>query len=324
MRDQSAYYLLGYNSKRAPSDGKFHEIKVKVARPGVEVRHRKGYVAFTKEDLTRAMTPSRPDRPKDVDAALASVVTPPRGDYIRSWLGMSRGNNGKTKLTFVWEPVRRREHEEPAQDHADRHRPRRRALLPREEPVRGTGNTMSEGMISVDGPAPAAAAGMRRPQVVTFEVPPGRVQMKVTVEDASSMTLDSDARELNVPDLAAPGRGPEHASRVPGANRPRGAGAREGRQRGADHRREFRRTERLVIRFEAYGPGTDVPTVTARLLNRSGDAMQDLPVPIPPASGQVQVDLPLASLAPGEYLVELKAKGSAGEAKQLVAFRVTS
>ena len=65
---------------------------------------------------------------------------------------------------------------------------------------------MSEGMISVDGPAPAPpAAGVRRPQVVTFEVPPGRVQMKVTVEDASSITLDSDARELMVPDLTAPG-----------------------------------------------------------------------------------------------------------------------
>ena len=42
VRDQSAYYLLGYNSKKAPSDGRFHEIKVKVTRPGVEVRHRKG------------------------------------------------------------------------------------------------------------------------------------------------------------------------------------------------------------------------------------------------------------------------------------------
>jgi hypothetical protein len=52
--------------------------------------------------------------------------------------------------------------------------------------------------------------------------------------------------------------------------------------------------------------------------------MQDLPVPIPPSSGQVQLDVPLSSLAPGDYLVELKAKGSAGEAKQLVAFRVTS
>ncbi len=91
VRDQSAYYLIGYNSKRAPSDGKFHEIKVKVTRPGVEVRHRKGYLAFTKEDLTRAMTPSKPDRPKDVDTPLASVrhaaarrLHPRRGSACRA------------------------------------------------------------------------------------------------------------------------------------------------------------------------------------------------------------------------------------------------
>jgi hypothetical protein len=88
--------------------------------------------------------------------------------------------------------------------------------------------------------------------------------------------------------------------------------------------REFRRTERLVIRSTAYGPGTDIPAVSAKLLNRAGDSMQDLPVAPPPASGQVQLDVPLSSLAPGEYLIELKAKGTAGEAKQLVAFRVTS
>ena len=47
VRDTSAYYLLGYNSIAAPTDGKFHEIKVRVRRPGVQVRARKGYWALT-------------------------------------------------------------------------------------------------------------------------------------------------------------------------------------------------------------------------------------------------------------------------------------
>ncbi len=105
VRDQSAYYLLGYNSARSLGDGKFHEIKVKVNRPGVEVRARKGYVAFSQEDLKNAMAPPKPDRPKDVDSALASITSQRRGEYIRSWMGMSRGNNGKTKITYVWEPA---------------------------------------------------------------------------------------------------------------------------------------------------------------------------------------------------------------------------
>jgi VWFA-related protein len=35
VRDSSYYYLVGYNSSQAPQDGKFHEIKVRVKRPGV-------------------------------------------------------------------------------------------------------------------------------------------------------------------------------------------------------------------------------------------------------------------------------------------------
>jgi VWFA-related protein len=325
VRDQSAYYLLGYNSKKAPSDGKFHQIKVKVARPGVDVRHRQGYVAFSQEDLTRALTPTRPDRPKDVDAALASVVSPARNDYIRSWLGMSRGNNGKTRLTFVWEPVPGTSHEEPAKITLTAIGPNGAPYFRGKSPSAGTGSSMSEGMVSVDGPASIpTTAGIKKAQVVTFEVPPGKVQMKVTVEDASSMTLDSDARELTVPDLAAPDVGLSTPAVFRARTGPEAQALAKDANAVPTIAREFRRTERLVIRSTAYGPGTDIPAVSAKLLNRAGDSMQDLPVAPPPASGQVQLDVPLSSLAPGEYLIELKAKGTAGEAKQLVAFRVTS
>ena len=43
MRDSSAYYLLGYNSTRSPTDGKFHEIEVLVRREGTQIRHRLGF-----------------------------------------------------------------------------------------------------------------------------------------------------------------------------------------------------------------------------------------------------------------------------------------
>ncbi len=46
IRDASAYYLVGYTTQ-APSDGKFHEIKVRVKRPGVQVRSRRGFWAYT-------------------------------------------------------------------------------------------------------------------------------------------------------------------------------------------------------------------------------------------------------------------------------------
>ena len=49
VRDSSAYYLLGYNSTQSRSDGKFHPIKVRVRRPGVQVRARKGCLLYTSD-----------------------------------------------------------------------------------------------------------------------------------------------------------------------------------------------------------------------------------------------------------------------------------
>ena len=39
VTDSSAYYLIGYSSTQAPQDGKFHEIKVRVKRPGSRCVH---------------------------------------------------------------------------------------------------------------------------------------------------------------------------------------------------------------------------------------------------------------------------------------------
>src|SRR5437660_1113945 len=105
-RDQSAYYLIGYSSSLAPSDGKFHEIKVRVKRPGVQVRARKGYWALNQEQTARALAPPKLAVPKPVEAAIAAAVArPSRATVVRTWIGTARGENGKTRVTFVWEPL---------------------------------------------------------------------------------------------------------------------------------------------------------------------------------------------------------------------------
>jgi hypothetical protein len=45
--DSRVSYVLGYYSSR--NDNKFHDLDVKVARPGVDVRYRKGYIALAPE-----------------------------------------------------------------------------------------------------------------------------------------------------------------------------------------------------------------------------------------------------------------------------------
>ena len=108
IRDSSGYYLLGYNSTQAPTDGKFHEIKVKVTRRGLDVRARKGYWALTAADAARAAAPPKPEAPPAVSAALNSIAEPERGRPARFWIGTARGQNGMTRVTFSWEPIPRR------------------------------------------------------------------------------------------------------------------------------------------------------------------------------------------------------------------------
>lgn len=69
VADNSQYYLLGYYSTNEKRDGRFHRIEVKVTRPGLTVRSRKGYVA------TRTSTPKDDGRTApELKAALASPL----------------------------------------------------------------------------------------------------------------------------------------------------------------------------------------------------------------------------------------------------------
>ena len=105
IRDSSGYYLLGYTSSAAPTDGKFHTIDVHVKRPGVEVRARKGYWAYTAEDAARATSAPAAGPPPEISKALSGLATPATGHAARFWIGTDRGDANGARVTFAWEPV---------------------------------------------------------------------------------------------------------------------------------------------------------------------------------------------------------------------------
>ena len=150
------------------------------------------------------------------------------------------------------------------------------------------------------------------------------MKVRVTVVSASGDALDVEERDVAVPDLTAV----QVALSTPAVYR--AANAREYQALVASPApvptagRDFRRTERLLVRFDAYAPGSEVPAVTARVLNRAGGRMADLEVRPPEAPAAFyQLDLPLAGFAAGDYLIEVKAKGAGGEATELVPLRIT-
>jgi hypothetical protein len=87
--------------------------------------------------------------------------------------------------------------------------------------------------------------------------------------------------------------------------------------------REFSRIEHLLVRVPTYGPGGTTPALSVHLLNRAGAPMNELKAEPAPKPGDQQIDLPLAGLPPGEYVLEIKAGEQGGDATELVAFRVT-
>ena len=326
ISDVSAYYLVGYNSTQNPSDGKFHEIKVRVKRPGVQVRARKGYWALTHEEMALSTAAPKPAAPAGVTAALANMATnaaSSRSHSIRTWLGTSRGDNGKTRVTFVWEPMPRAPGS-PALP--DSQTPARVAVTA----VGSEGNPYFRGRVpdvalasTSSASATSAGTSARGPQRVVFDAPPGNMQLRLSVEGASAGVIDSEVREVVVPDLTRT----QTTLSTPVVYRARTP--RELQQMKADPQavpatlREFSRTDRIFVRVAAYGAGG--PKLQAHLLNRGGQPMQELPVTAPAdGSSDSIVDLPVAGIAPGEYVLELKATGEGGEAKELVGFRVTS
>jgi VWFA-related protein len=324
LRDSSAYYLLGYNSP-APADGKFHEIRVRVKRPGTQVRARKGYWAPTAEDRAKALAPAKPGPPPAVSNALSAIVEPVRGRVIRTWIGTSRGENGRTRVTFVWEPIS----PAPGSDSQPSARPARVSLVASAE----NGQSYFRGRVpdvavASNNPAPGQLTSGPQasgPSRVVFDAAPGKLQLRMSVEGSQSQVLDTDVRTIDVPDLTVPQVTLTSAAVYSART------ARDFRTLTGDPDavptpdREFSRTERLLIRFDAYGPGYTVPAVTARLLNRAGQPMTDLAVmPDEKYPQEHSIDLPLANLAAGEYLIEIKAKSEAGEASQMIAIKVTS
>ncbi|MEC8952637.1 MAG: VWA domain-containing protein [Acidobacteriota bacterium] len=313
VRDASTYYLLGYNSREMPADGEFHRIEVRVPGRDVEVRARPGFWALSPEDLSRLEdSGSSPEPPSEVDTALALLTARRNQRFVQTWIGMTRGDDGLTQVRFVWRPAPR----VPGQR--------------RDEPVQvGLSASGDGGTVFFQGEVPSSPSvltdgGMAEPEQLVFEAEPGPLRLDLSVLGVSEQVIDDHVMTLVVPDFTATDLSLGSVMVFRAQN------AFEMRQLRADPDpipeagREFRRTDRLLVRVEAYSQGSSEPKVAAKLLNRGGQSMADLPVqPSPVAASTYVLDLPLSSLAPGEYLIELTAIVGDETDQQLLAMRVT-
>jgi hypothetical protein len=277
-----------------------------VKRPNTSLRARSGYFAPSPDDTLRASLLAQLNEPKPV---IPLEPAPHVSPLIRAWFGTARGAGGKTRVTFVWEPVPRQTGER------IRHVPARVSLTA----LAPDNSVLFQGLVNPTAPG-LIAEPVGTPAKVVFDMTPGRLRIRMSIEDLGQTVIDSDVRSISIRDMKG-------GVMIGSPEVLRARNAREFRTLDTEMAvpaasREFSRMERLLVRFRTYGPSDAPLKVSARLLSRMGP-MRELPVT--QADTDVNtVDVPLAGLAVGEYLIEVSASGSAGEAKDVVDFRVTS
>ena len=302
--DAGMYYLLGYTSS-APADGKFHEIKVRIRRNGVNVRARSGYWALSAESLKRMETPARWTG-SAVMEALGSLATSGGPGYTRTWVGFARGGDGRGDVTVAWEPGAATPGES-----------RERVTAVSLEAVDAKGGSVFSGRSAVQASESGARVSPDGAGKLVFAAPAGRLRVNVSFEGADGRVLGTETRSIDVPGFAASGP----AFSTPQVFRTRTARdfnlVSSSSSAVPSAGREFLRTDRLLIRFDSYRPDAEP---RAALLNRQGDQMFEVPVTRATAGATHQLDLLLGRVPAGDYLIELRPPGS--DERELIAVRV--
>jgi VWFA-related protein len=300
--DLSSYYLLGYYSNNATLDGKFHTIKVRVKRPGVDVRARKGYRSPTAEEVASARTAAAAPAPPAaaaVGTAMASLSRL-RPDTRFSMNAVPIRSAGEKGISTVW--------------------------IAGELPSGAANNPWAQGgTVTLDLKAGTAvtsaqvklAAGERTfaiPVKLSQPVESGALDVRATIAgNGPDSEPFSDILRL---DLASSIGQPMLFRRgLSTGNRLLPAGS-----------FQFSRTERLRLEFAA---ASDAKPATARLVDRSG-APLNVPVTVgertdsQTAQRWVTADITLAPLSAGDYAVELTRESSGTQQKTITAIRIVA
>ena len=186
--DNSTYYVLGYHPAEMKQDGKFHDITVKVKRPGVQVRARKGYYA-AKASAKAAPVPVDPtitlvNSPMAMTGlglrlATATMKGDGPNDRVQMTIELAgpdlaaNAPDGKVDLTYV--------------------------VIDGSAKVKASGRKSIDLSLKPETRNAIAEAGLRL--VTDLQVPPGKYQLRLAANAPASGRSGSVFTNLEVPDF---------------------------------------------------------------------------------------------------------------------------
>ena len=154
-----------------------------------------------------------------------------------------------------------------------------------------------------------------------FSVTPGSLQLTIAFHNSAGEVVDGEIRKLVVPDPA----GTPLGLTTPAVFRARAPlewrALRAAAAPVPTALRDFARTDRLLIRVDAFGAAAGVAQATARLVNRRGIDGAPIPVGVR-GDGRFEIDLPLTNIAAGEWLLAIDAAAGEDRAQVRLPFRI--
>jgi len=317
FRENSFYYLLGYQPTNVKADGTFRRLEVKVNRPGVEVRNRKNYVA--------PAPPNAKAPPPPGVAAIAEIV--PKTDLplriaIAPFATTGEAGASAAVVLGLQRPAQAERAVEEIKLHVS-------AFSPEGDP---RGSSDAEIMLNIP-PARRGDDVSRYDLLARLSLKPGRYRIRASAESTTLDKIGSVFADVDVPDFA---KEPLSLSGVAISVLPGQPVAPPDALAGVipvvpTTAREFARHERVTVFLRVYqGATTTIAPVT--LVTRITDAV-DKPVldrseTVGPdrfseaRAADVRFVLPVQQLTPGDYLLTFEVSGDKRTVKRDVPFKV--
>ncbi len=319
FRENGSYYLLGYQATD-PGSGKMHRFTVKVDRPDVEVRTRSGYYASDAEEKAKTAAAS------PVATAIAGVL--PASELSMQLVVAPFAASGPTGATVaiavgIAQPS-------PTERTPGTIDVETRAFTP-DGNDRGTTSQQKANLaFAAGGPDDVAHVQL----LSHMDLKPGRYQLRLAAHSSVGDRTGSVFADVDIPDFA---NAPVSLSGVLFESRPAPPSAPKDALAAIvpivpTVSRIFDRRDLVNAFVRAYQGGAAplAPlTLTIRIIDAQGQTMMNHEDSLGAASFDAKtradddrVALPMASLAPGEYLLTIETAVDKTTAKRDVRFTV--